>query len=116
MDSDSKSWIYKLDAKILQNLDSFVADTWHQWEKDVNSCGLKILNQHPENASQCYEFIREFISHQNLEKLQQILYRVDVPESLIQNEKPSESFYQNITNLIIHREAMKVYFRKYHTF
>lgn len=108
------SWLKKIDSTLIKDEDVFIQETWSQFLKDVSSCGFSINVPKPQNVLQCYDFTFDFLASLDNAKLRQLLYRVDVPEPLIHFQNLTSENQETLTNLILQREAMKVFFRKHY--
>jgi hypothetical protein len=103
---------YRNDLQVLK-------ETAQQVQKDFSSCGLDFnLTGEEINA---YELLLTNV-HEKVEiaagrhgALQQLLYRVDIPEkNFVMLKDTSEDFFHDLSKLILEREFMKVITRKFY--
>ena len=95
----------------LKNLD-FVAKTILQIEKDFGRCNLE-LNLAPFiDRSSLENNIFDCIKNLSTEKLQQLIYIVDIPENEYSKIAGTEFFLRALTEKILRREALKVFLRE----
>ena len=101
---------FRHDVQVLQ-------DTGAQVQKDFSSCGLDPGLDDAPNLS--YDLLLMRVLDQLEEALrrtgtfQNLLYRVDIPESVfLRLKESSENFMQDLAKMILEREFMKVVTRK----
>lgn len=97
-------------------------ETAEQIIKDFGIEGIEIsLSGHPDSAY--HELFSQIEPHilrllwENTRKLQQLLYRIDIPETLATRAlkgEPGKTPPQMLTELIIKRELQKVVIRRYY--
>ena len=93
------------------SVEKLVEETWVQFEKDVRSTGLAIEIKKPIGPQQVFENAFLFLKQMSPASLPELMYRIDIPESLMNDITQSTHFYEDLTNAVLHREAMKVYLR-----
>ena len=93
------------------SLEKLVEETWVQFEKDVRSTGLSIEINNPTGPKQVFENAFIFLKQMAPASLPELMYRIDIPESLMNDITQSIHFYEDLTNAVLQREAMKVYLR-----
>jgi hypothetical protein len=93
------------------SLEKLVEETWVQFEKDVRSTGLSIEINKPIGPQQVFENTFIFLKQVSPASLPELMYRIDIPESLMKDITQSIYFYEDLTNAVLQREAMKVYLR-----
>ena len=81
---------------------------WDQVERDINSAGFSVSKPPTialvDQADQLLHFLEELPSH----ALPGLLYRIDVPESVLYS---SMDGFQSLVWILLQREAMKVVLR-----
>lgn len=87
---------------------SFRADTLAQLEKDFQRCGLTLSSSDVDNLLSSVETLIERVSST---QLQQLIYLVDIPESLFVFMSRKPTFHRELSEAILMREALKVYLR-----
>ncbi len=87
---------------------SFRVATLEQLQKDFQRCGLELMSIDP---SQLLEAIEACIKLVSNTQLQQLIYLIDIPESIFHSLSRKESFHQELSEVILMREALKVYLR-----
>lgn len=87
---------------------SFRADTLAQLEKDFQRCGLTLSSSDVDNLLSSVETLIERVSST---QLQQLIYLVDIPESLFVSISRKPTFHRELSEAILMREALKVYLR-----
>ena len=93
------------------SLEKLVEETWVQFEKDVRSTGLSIEINKPIGPQQVFENTFIFLKQVSPASLPELMYRIDIPERLMKDITQSINFYEDLTNAVLQREAMKVYLR-----
>ncbi|MEI8193214.1 MAG: hypothetical protein WCG64_05080 [Flavobacteriia bacterium] len=93
------------------SLEKLVEETWVQFEKDVRSTGSSIEINKPIGPQQVFENAFIFLKQMSPASLPELMYRIDIPESLMNDITQSTHFYEDLTNAVLQREAMKVYLR-----
>ncbi len=93
------------------SLEKLVEETWAQFEKDVMSTGLSIEINKPIGPQQVFENAFIFLKQMAPASLPELMYRIDIPESIMNDITQSIHFYEELTNAVLQREAMKVYLR-----
>jgi len=109
------NWLENIQEISIEFKNSLVLETCLQFQKDLYSCGLELNEFHTNQAHKLYDFTFNYLKCLEGSKLQDLLYRVDVPESLMKNISLEEDYFEALTDLILHREAMKVFFRHYYS-
>jgi hypothetical protein len=87
---------------------SFRVETLAQLEKDFQRCGLTINTV---DVNQLLQSIASCITNVSNTQLQQLIYLIDIPESIFISLSRKESFHQELSEVILMREALKVYLR-----
>jgi hypothetical protein len=87
---------------------SFRADTLAQLEKDFHRCGLTLSSLDVNNLLSSVETC---LSHVSSSQLQQLIYLIDIPESLFVSMARKPTFHCELSEAILMREALKVYLR-----
>ncbi len=87
---------------------SFRANTLAQLEKDFHRCGLTLSSSDVDNLLSSVETCIEQLSST---QLQQLIYLVDIPESLFVSMSRKPTFHRELSEAILMREALKVYLR-----
>ncbi len=87
---------------------SFRANTLAQLEKDFQRCGLTLSSSDVDNLLSSVETCIEQLSST---QLQQLIYLVDIPESLFVSMSRKPTFHRELSEAILMREALKVYLR-----
>jgi hypothetical protein len=87
---------------------SFRVDTLAQLEKDFQRCGLTLNTADVDHLLQS---IASCITNVSITQLQQLIYLIDIPESIFISLSRKESFHQELSEVILMREALKVYLR-----
>ncbi len=87
---------------------SFRANTLAQLEKDFQRCGLTLSSSGVDNLLSSVETCIEQLSNT---QLQQLIYLVDIPESLFVSMSRKPTFHRELSEAILMREALKVYLR-----
>jgi len=88
---------------------SFREATILQLEKDFHRCGLDLKANEQTDLLQT---IQSCISGIANTQLQQLIYLIDIPEQFFLSLAGKEHFQQEISEVILMREALKVYLRK----
>jgi hypothetical protein len=115
MEELSKSkYVEKNEALSEEFKNTLILDTWRQFQKDLYSCGLESIEFHGNNSDELVTFTFNYLKELDGAKLHALLYRVDIPESLIKNSSKEEGYFEKLTFLILNREAMKVFFRNHY--
>jgi hypothetical protein len=87
---------------------SFRADTLAQLEKDFQRCSLTLNTTDLNNL---LSSIETCLSHVSSGQLQQLIYLIDIPESLFLSMSRKSTFHSELSEVILMREALKVYLR-----
>jgi hypothetical protein len=87
---------------------SFRVETLAQLEKDFQRCGLSINTV---DVNHLLQSIASCITNVSNTQLQQLIYLIDIPESIFISLSRKESFHQELSEVILMREALKVYLR-----
>ena len=87
---------------------SFRTDTLAQLTKDFQRCGLT-LDSH--DVDYLLSSIESCIRKVSNTQLQQLIYLIDIPESIFISLSRKESFHQDLSEAILMREPLKVYLR-----
>ena len=87
---------------------SFRAATLEQIQKDFHRCGLTLLSIELTDLLQSIESCIKNVSNT---QLQQLIYLIDIPEALFLSLTRKETFHQELSEVILMREALKVYLR-----
>lgn len=85
---------------------SFRVKTLEQLQKDFQRCGLELKSNDP---SHLFAAIEDCIKPVSSTQLQQLIYLIDIPESIFLSLSRKDSFYQELSEVILMREALKVY-------
>lgn len=121
MDNNLQDWIYKHNNKLDSswNDQGFIESTIKQINKDFSpfcseEISLEISNQ-PELKRALTLKIEEVLlkmEQTNSSSVPQLLYVIDIPENLFKEILDhSDSFYLNLAEVILVREAFKVWLR-----
>lgn len=95
----------------LKNQD-FVSKTISQIEKDFGRCNLEIFLSQFSDIDSLEDRILCSIQNLSSEKLQQLIYIVDIPENEFSKIAGSEFFFRTLAEKILRREALKVFLRE----
>lgn len=95
----------------LKNLD-FVTKTISQIEKDFTRCTIEINISNFRDRDSLENGILKAIQNLNTDKLQQLIYIIDIPEKEYASILGSEFFYRALAEKILRREALKVFLRE----
>ena len=87
---------------------AFRAETLVQLQKDFQRCGLELISN---ELLELLPSIEECIKPVSTRQLQQLIYLIDVPESIFLSLSRKDSFHQELSEVILMREALKVYLR-----
>jgi hypothetical protein len=87
---------------------AFRAETLVQLQKDFQRCGLEFISN---ELLELLPSIEECIKPVSTRQLQQLIYLIDVPESIFLSLSRKDSFHQELSEVILMREALKVYLR-----
>jgi hypothetical protein len=87
---------------------SFRAKTLIQLEKDFQRCGLELNSM---DINELIPSIERCISHVSNTQLQQLIYLIDIPESIFISLSRTETFHKELSEVILMREGLKVYLR-----
>lgn len=87
---------------------SFRVATLEQLQKDFQRCGLELTSI---DLSELISSITSCITHVSSTQLQQLIYLVDIPESLFLSMSRKPTFHRELSEAILMREALKVYLR-----
>ncbi|MFM1947599.1 MAG: hypothetical protein RL207_1882 [Bacteroidota bacterium] len=87
---------------------SFRTDTLAQLAKDFQRCGLTL---HSTDVDDLLSSIASCIKNVSNTQLQQLIYLIDIPESIFVSLSRKASFHQELSEAILMREALKVYLR-----
>jgi hypothetical protein len=87
---------------------SFRVDTLAQLEKDFQRCGLTLNMRDVDDLLSSIDSCLKKVSNT---QLQQLIYLIDIPESIFISLSRKESFHQELSEAILMREALKVYLR-----
>ena len=90
----------------------FVSKTISQIEKDFGRCNLEIFLSQFSDRDSLEESILSIIQNLSAEKLQQLIYIVDIPENEFSKIVGSEMFFRTLAEKILRREALKVFLRE----
>ncbi|MFN4233591.1 MAG: hypothetical protein ACK4IK_02165 [Bacteroidia bacterium] len=110
----------KIDLSVYKNQQDFLLKTIEQLEKDFSSEGLSIQikksNISYKNIIHQALPIIENLLNNDIIKLQQLIYRIDLPEKAYSDIiKKSPEPASELTQLIIQRELLKVVIRHYYS-
>jgi len=89
----------------------FVTRTISQIEKDFGRCNLEIHLSQFSNRVLLENEIINFIQHISTDKLQQLMYLIDIPENEYSKLLGTEFFHRALAEKILRREALKVFLR-----
>lgn len=87
---------------------SFQAQTFIQLEKDFQRCGLELNSM---DLKELLSSIEKCIAQVSNAQLQQLIYLIDIPESIFISLSRKETFHKELSEVILTREALKVYLR-----
>lgn len=87
---------------------SFRVETLEQLQKDFQRCGLELISIDPNHLLGAIEACIAPVSNT---QLQQLIYLIDIPESIFLSLSRKDSFHQELSEVILMREALKVYLR-----
>ena len=87
---------------------SFRTDTLAQLAKDFQRCGLTLDSS---DVDHLLSSVESCISKVSNTQLQQLIYLIDIPESIFISLSRKASFHQELSEAILMREALKVYLR-----
>jgi hypothetical protein len=87
---------------------SFRVNTLLQLEKDFQRCGLILSSKDVNNLLSSIQTCIERVSNT---QLQQLIYLIDIPESLFLSLARKATFHIELSEAILMREALKVYLR-----
>ncbi len=107
-------WLEKIGVVSEAFKNTLILETWRQFQKDLYSCGLETAEFKGNFVDELFDFTFNYIKELDGAKLQDLLYRVDIPESLLINCSMEEGYFEKLTDLILNREAMKVFFRNHY--
>lgn len=97
--------------------EDFVLKTQRQLIKDFASANVLFpdnFNSQPYEVNQLIIEISErlkSIERSSASALSQLLYRIDIPESALPDLMHSDDFHTNLAQLVLRREAYKVFLR-----
>lgn len=99
----------------LQNEAKFINDVIRQIRKDFAKFNLELQSfSHIPSLSELTnavnECVIEFMTKQT-KRLPEFMYTIDIPEKLFNELLESQAFYEDLSMMLIKREAMKVYLR-----
>ena len=100
----------KLNEK-LEN-QKFIAQTITQITKDFGRCNLEIHFAGLIDQESLEDAILKEIQSLSSEKLQQLIYIIDIPESEFSKLLGMEFFFRALAEKILRREALKVFIRE----
>jgi hypothetical protein len=97
--------------------DDFVLKTQSQIVKDFGTVGIDFPSDFQSFALALDQLIEEVSNR--LKELQssssssfsQLLYQIDIPESILPDVSQSDDFYSSLAEVVIKREAYKVFLR-----
>jgi hypothetical protein len=95
----------------LKNQD-FVSKTISQIEKDFDRCNLNIHLTQFINRDSLENEIFKLIQNLSSDKLQQLMYIIDIPENDYSKLLGTEFFHRALAEKILRREALKVFLRE----
>lgn len=110
----------KIELSVYKNNKDFLLKTIEQLEKDFTSEGycIKIKQKnisYEDIIHQTLPIIEELLN-KHIFKLQQLIYRIDLPENTYTNIiKKSVEPASELTQLIVQRELLKVVIRHYYS-
>ena len=87
---------------------SFRTDTLAQLAKDFQRCGLTLDSGDVDQLLSSIESCIKIVSNT---QLQQLIYLIDIPESIFISLSRKKTFHQELSEAILMREALKVYLR-----
>lgn len=100
----------------LQSTD-FVLKTQRQIGKDFGTAGIDFLEDFSTNPYPIHQLLSEIsirlreVNSTNSTAFSQLLYQIDIPESMLANLSNSEDFYSSLAEIVLRREAYKVFLR-----
>ncbi len=92
--------------------EDFVKKTILQIEKDFDRCNIKINLPVIPNLEILENAILLSIQSLSREKIQQLIYLIDIPEKEYSKLVKTEFFYRALSEKILRREALKVFLRE----
>jgi len=101
----------------LQSAD-FVLKTQHQLIKDFGTAGMDFPSDFPTNPYPLERLMTEIsarlkdLDSTNASGFSQLLYQIDVPETLLSDLANSDNFYASLAEVVLRREAYKVYLKQ----
>ncbi|MBM3184897.1 MAG: hypothetical protein FJZ67_01235 [Bacteroidetes bacterium] len=95
----------------LKNQD-FVAKTISQIEKDFGRCNLEIHLANLSDRDSLENGILSLIQNLSSDKLQQLMYIIDIQENDYSKLLRTEFFHRALAEKILRREALKVFLRE----
>ena len=98
-------------SKSLSQVD-FVIETIRQIEKDFSRCNVKIRLENCQNRDQLVQSIYDSINNLPVNKLQQLIYLIDITEKEFLRIMSKPYCFQSLSESILRREALKIYIRK----
>jgi hypothetical protein len=90
----------------------FVTKTISQIEKDFTRCVIEIHLSNFRDQDSLENGILNVIKNLSSDKLQQLIYIIDIPENEYASILGSEFFYRALAEKILRREALKVFLRE----
>jgi len=96
----------------------FVLKTQRQITKDFSTAGVDFPSDFQTNPYPVEMILTEVsvrlkeLDSANPSGFSQLLYQIDVPESLLSNLSGTDDFYSDLAEVVLKREAYKVYLRE----
>lgn len=92
----------------------FIRKTMAQIQKDFSTVGMDLpfSNVSVDGILKSIQWALETLMKEQPSSLQQLLYQIDLPESLYTELLGEETFNEQLSELILRREAYKIFLRK----
>jgi hypothetical protein len=96
----------------------FVLKTQQQLIKDFGSAGINFPNEFHSEPHPMAELLHAIESRlkqaesTNAQLFSQLLYQIDIPESVLSNLVQSDKFHLELAEIVLKREALKVFLRE----
>jgi len=98
----------------LRSKEELLVLLYSQLEKDLRGCGLEVPFTPELSAEKWPALLEELLSRTDNQKMRQLIYFVDLPESLTAVILSSDNPFSHLSESILHRELVKIYFRLYY--
>lgn len=99
------------------NSSAFVLKTQQQIIKDFGTAGIDFPEDFRMNALPLEQLLSAIsirlkeLDTTNSSAFSQLLYQIDLPENILPNLQETEDFYLNLAEVVLKREAYKVFLR-----